>query len=60
VFDAARHRNVVTWTAMIAGNAVAGEEVEAVALFREATASWRDVINSVTVAQVTASCAQCG
>ncbi|PNT68399.1 putative pentatricopeptide repeat-containing protein At3g05240 [Brachypodium distachyon] len=59
VFDAARHRNVVTWTAMIAGHAAAGEAREAVALFREAVASGREV-NAVTVAQVMAACAQCG
>ncbi|KAM3189632.1 hypothetical protein ACQJBY_068119 [Aegilops geniculata] len=60
VFDAARHRNVVTWTAMIAGHAAAGEARDAVALFREAVASGQEVINSVTVAQVMAACAQCG
>ena len=60
VFDAARNRNVVTWTAMIAGHAVAGDLREAVALFREAVESGRGVINSVTVAHVMASCAQYG
>lgn len=59
VFDAARHRNVVTWTAMIAGHAAAGEAREAVALFREAVEGGRE-INAVTVAQVMAACAQCG
>ncbi|KAI4975027.1 hypothetical protein ZWY2020_048634 [Hordeum vulgare] len=60
VFDAARNRNVVTWTAMIAGHAAAGEARDAVALFREAVASGQEVINSVTVAQVMTACAQCG
>ncbi|KAL6858933.1 hypothetical protein ACP4OV_017935 [Aristida adscensionis] len=58
-FDAARRRNVVTWTAMIAGHAAAGEAREAVALFREAVARGQEV-NAVTVAQEMAACAQCG
>uniref|UniRef100_A0A0E0QL32 Pentatricopeptide repeat-containing protein n=1 Tax=Oryza rufipogon TaxID=4529 RepID=A0A0E0QL32_ORYRU len=57
VFDAARHRNVVTWTAMIAGHAAAGEAREAVALFREAVARGQEV-NGITVAQVMGACAQ--
>ncbi|KAL5231931.1 hypothetical protein ABZP36_030707 [Zizania latifolia] len=59
VFDAAHHRNVVTWTAMIAGHAAVGEAQEAVALFREAVKSGQE-INAVTVAQVMGACAQCG
>ncbi|TVU05181.1 hypothetical protein EJB05_48335, partial [Eragrostis curvula] len=60
-FDAAPHRNVVTWTAMIAGHVAAGEAREAVALFREAMAgSGGREINAITVAQVMAACAQCG
>uniref|UniRef100_A0A0E0LWS1 Uncharacterized protein n=1 Tax=Oryza punctata TaxID=4537 RepID=A0A0E0LWS1_ORYPU len=57
VFDAACHRNVVTWTAMIAGHAAAGEAREAVALFREAVAGGQEV-NAITVAQVMGACAQ--
>ncbi|KAF0898027.1 hypothetical protein E2562_001705 [Oryza meyeriana var. granulata] len=59
VFDAAPHRNIVTWTAMIAGHAAAGEARDAVALFREAVERGQEV-NAVTVAQVMGACAQCG
>uniref|UniRef100_J3MUB8 Pentatricopeptide repeat-containing protein n=1 Tax=Oryza brachyantha TaxID=4533 RepID=J3MUB8_ORYBR len=58
VFDAARLRNVVTWTAMIAGHAAAGEAREAVALFREAVVGGQEV-NAITVSQVMGACAQC-